>query len=77
VKFTNGNANNPGEFVFTPVLEIPILELAKNGPIISIDCKKKERLGPLWREGKYLSTGPIRVKDHDYKHLAKGKVIPH
>ena len=56
---------------------VALLELAKNGPIISIDCKKKERLGPLWREGKCLSTGPIRVKDHDYKHLAKGKVIPH
>ena len=46
-------------------------------PIISIDCKKKERLGNLYREGKTYSTGSIAVYDHDYHHLAKGAVIPH
>ena len=35
-------------------------------PIISIDCKKKERLGNLYREGKVFSTGLIAVDDHDY-----------
>lgn len=46
-------------------------------PVISIDCKKKERLGQLHRKGKMYSTGPIKVYDHDYPHLSEGKVIPH
>ncbi len=46
-------------------------------PVISIDCKRKERLGILARDGKCLCTGAIKVCDHDYEHLSKGKVIPH
>jgi hypothetical protein len=46
-------------------------------PVISIDCKKKERLGILARDGKCLCTGTIKVSDHDDEHLSKGKVIPH
>ena len=46
-------------------------------PIISIDCKKKERIGNLYREGKCYSQAPIKVFDHDYDYLATGKVIPH
>lgn len=48
-----------------------------NSPIISIDCKKKERLGNLYRAGKLYSTGPVKVFDHDYHYLAQGVVIPH
>lgn len=46
-------------------------------PIISIDCKKKERLGNLYRDGSVFSTGSIEVYDHDYHYLAQGAVIPH
>jgi hypothetical protein len=46
-------------------------------PILSMDCKKKERLGHLYREGKILSSASIKVFDHDYDHLSEGKVIPH
>jgi hypothetical protein len=46
-------------------------------PILSIDCKKKERLGNLYRDGKMYCTAPIEVFDHDYGHLSKGIVIPH
>jgi len=56
---------------------LALLELAGQNPIISIDCKKKERLGKLSRDGKCLSTGALRVFDHDYAHLSEGKVIPH
>ncbi len=51
--------------------------MSLNTPIISIDCKKKERIGNLYREGKCYSQEPIKVFDHDYEHLATGKVIPH
>ena len=46
-------------------------------PIISIDCKKKENLGTLYREGKLYSTDALEVFDHDYSYLSEGKVIPH
>lgn len=46
-------------------------------PVISIDCKKKERLGNLYRAGKLYCTAALKVFDHDYPHLGKGAVIPH
>jgi hypothetical protein len=54
-----------------------LMSISGNEPVISIDCKKKERLGNLARDGKCLSTAPIKVTDHDYEHLSEGKVIPH
>ena len=48
-----------------------------DSPIISIDCKKKERLGNLYRDGKAYSTGEVEVYDHDYHYLGEGAVIPH
>jgi len=46
-------------------------------PIISIDCKKKERLGPLHRTGKSYCSDSVKVYDHDYPHLSEGKIIPY
>lgn len=46
-------------------------------PVLSIDCKKKERLGNLYRNGKCFCTEPIKVFDHDYEYLSQGKVVPH
>jgi len=45
-------------------------------PVVSIDCKKKERLGNLYREGKCYCTKAIEVHDHDYAHLGEGRVVP-
>ena len=46
-------------------------------PIISIDTKKKEYLGNLYRDGHLYTTEVIKVFDHDYSHLATGIVIPY
>jgi hypothetical protein len=54
-----------------------VLMMSLKSPVISIDCKKKERLGNLYREGKCYCTKAIKVYDHDYEHLCQGKVIPH
>lgn len=54
-----------------------VLAMHLNSPIISIDCKKKEVLGKLYRTGKSYATGEIEAYDHDYDHLSEGKVIPH
>jgi hypothetical protein len=54
-----------------------VLIMSLESPVLSIDCKKKERLGNLYRDGKCYCTKAIKVYDHDYEHLAEGKVIPH
>jgi hypothetical protein len=51
--------------------------MSVKSPVLSIDCKKKERLGNLYRDGKSYCTAPIKVYDHDYDYLGEGKVIPH
>ncbi len=43
-----------------------------DNPILSIDTKKKELLGNLYREGKVYCTDSIEVYDHDFPHLADG-----
>lgn len=54
-----------------------ILLISLEIPIISIDCKKKEHLGTLYRDGKLYCSKTLKVLDHDYSYLAGGKVIPH
>jgi hypothetical protein len=55
-----------------------LLIMSLDSPVLSIDCKKKERLGTLYREGKSYSQGGYQeAYDHDYSYLGKGKVIPH
>lgn len=56
---------------------LAFMSLSQDQPLVSIDCKKKERLGNLSRGGQCLCTGFRRVMDHDYEHLSQGKVIPH
>jgi hypothetical protein len=69
---TYSNRDKQFQIIFTLVA---IMSL--NTPILSIDCKKKERLGNFYREGKCYSQAPIKVYDHDYDYLKTGKVIPH
>jgi hypothetical protein len=50
---------------------------AVGNPIISIDTKKKESLGLLYREGSVYTQEVIKVYDHDFPHLADGVAIPY
>jgi len=51
--------------------------LAAGLPIISIDTKKKELLGNLYRDGRLYTKEVIRVYDHDFPYLAEGIIIPY
>lgn len=51
-------------------------ENSKN-PIISVDAKKKEYIGNLYRDGHLETTETIEVLDHDFPNLADGKVTPY
>ncbi len=46
-------------------------------PVISIDTKKKEMLGNLYRDGAIYTLEVQKVFDHDFPHLADGIIIPH
>jgi hypothetical protein len=46
-------------------------------PIISMDSKKKEFIGDLFRDGRAYANGPNPVLDHDYPSWALGKLVPH
>jgi len=51
--------------------------LEAGNPILSIDTKKKEVLGTLYRDGKVYCQQAIPVFDHDCPSLARGVIIPH
>jgi hypothetical protein len=45
-------------------------------PIISVDSKKKELVGPFQNEGRIWSRAALPVNDHDFPSQAQGKAIP-
>ena len=45
--------------------------------MVSVDTKKKELIGNLFREGKIYTTETVEVFDHDFPSLAEGVAIPH
>lgn len=51
--------------------------LEAGNPVLSIDTKKKEFLGTLYRDGKVYCQQAIPVFDHDFPSLARGVIIPH
>ena len=48
-----------------------------NNPVLSVDTKKKEKLGNLHRNGKVYCNQAVESFDHDYAHLSTGTVVPH
>jgi len=51
--------------------------LEADNPILSIDTKKKEFLGTLYRDGKVYCQQALKAFDHDFPSLASGVIIPH
>src|SRR5712692_942070 len=51
--------------------------LAAGNPVLSIDTKKKECLGTLYRDGKVYGQQALKAFDHDVPSLATGVIIPH
>ena len=50
---------------------------AAGNPVVSMDTKKKEHLGNLYREGQLYTRQEVRTLDHDFVSYAEGIVIPH
>lgn len=51
--------------------------MPSKNPIISMDTKKKEQIGNMFREGTLQTTGEVQTMDHDFPNYAEGVVIPH
>jgi hypothetical protein len=51
--------------------------LDAGNPVLSIDTKKKEFLGTLYRDGKVYCQQALKAFDHDFPSLASGVIIPH
>src|SRR4029434_802997 len=51
--------------------------LAAGNPVLSMDTKKKEDLGTLYRDGKVYGHQALKAFDHDFPSLARGVIIPH
>jgi hypothetical protein len=62
---------------FERIAELRTLYEAKGNPVVSVDTKKKELIGNLFREGKIYTTETVEVFDHDFPSLAEGVAIPH
>jgi len=46
-------------------------------PVISMDTKKKEFLGRLYRDGRVYTNQAFQAFDHDFPNWADGVIIPH
>lgn len=53
--------------------------VASGEPVISVDTKKKERVGNFKNGGKTwrLKGRPVEVNSHDFPHLGKGTAVPY
>lgn len=51
--------------------------LASANPILSMDLKSRELIGPYFRPGTLFTRETITVFDHDFPEFASGVVLPH
>src|SRR6266849_7007362 len=51
--------------------------LEAGNPVLSIDTKKKEFLGTLYRNGKVYCQQAQKAFDHDFPSWAEGVIVPH
>src|SRR3989454_4643390 len=51
--------------------------LEAGNPVLSIDTKKKEYLGTVYRDGKVYCREALKAFDPDFPSLASGVIIPH
>jgi hypothetical protein len=51
--------------------------LKRKWPVLSLDCKKKELIGPFRNTGRTWRKQPIAVLETDFPSDAKGKAVPY
>jgi hypothetical protein len=78
VKKTSINPSAQRDIQFRHIKELTEESIGTVVPVVSIDGKKKEFLGSLYRDGRlWVKRGEELVRwDHDFPFLAEGKVTP-
>jgi hypothetical protein len=51
--------------------------IAQGLPVISVDTKSRQLIGPFHQAGRRWSQGPIKVLDHDFPSDSKGIALPY
>ncbi len=51
--------------------------ISAGNPVFSIDTKKKEMLGTLYRAGRVYTQKAFEAFDHDFPSWSTGKIVPH
>jgi hypothetical protein len=74
-KAAGGHVNRNAQF--ERIAELRALYTAAGNPVVSVDSKKKEQIGNLFRDGKVYTTETVEVFDHDFPSLAEGVAVPH
>ena len=77
VKVLPGKESPDRDRQFLRIAELKDAFLAAGNPVISMDTKKKEFLGRLYRAGRVYTQQAIRAFDHDFPSWAEGVIIPH
>ena len=62
---------------FENITKLRALYTAAGNPVISVDAKKKELIGNLFRDGKVYSAKTVEVYGHEFPSLAEGVAAPH
>ena len=62
---------------FENILERKAEYVAAGNPAISLDTKKKEHVGNLYRDGRLYTLEELVTYDHDFPSYAEGVIIPH
>ena len=68
-KAAGGHVNRNAQF--ENIAEARALYTAAGNPVISVDAKKKELIGNLFRDGKVYATETVEVFDHDFPSTPK------
>lgn len=75
-KATMGTVENRNE-QFENIKRLRMEYSAAGNPIVSVDTKKKEKIGNFYRDGRLYTQDAVAVNDHDFASYAEGVVIPH
>jgi hypothetical protein len=78
-KTAEGRQHRDRDGQFRYISELAKGFMAAGQPVISVDAKKKEQVGPYARAGReWRPKGdPVRVRDHDFPDEQLGKVTPY
>ena len=77
VKVLPGGESPDRDRQFRHIAELIQQFLAAGNPVLSIDTKKKEFLGTLYRNGKVYCHQAQLAFDHDFPSWAEGVIVPH